>query len=165
MKAQNLNNIKEAEKTASVEKRGKERKKKKKKKKKKGKDLGLRIQRRLSSENLVVVALSFFSLSPRLRPLTSRRWGEEGCSKMKKVGVFVAFLVATFSAALAAASPDPRASSSSFKEVRLSSLLPPRSGSSREGDAGSGSRKGMEDKFALRFDMIRFIETLVTMHR
>ncbi|CAD5170531.1 unnamed protein product [Musa acuminata subsp. malaccensis] len=77
---------------------------------------------------------------------------------MKKVGFFAASLAAVSSAALAAASPDSRASSSSSKEG-------PGSGTSREGGAGSGSRKVAEDKFAPRFDGLRFIETLVTAHR
>ncbi|THU44725.1 hypothetical protein C4D60_Mb02t10380 [Musa balbisiana] len=84
---------------------------------------------------------------------------------MKKAGVFATFLAAASCAALAAASPNPRASSSSSKEVRLSSPLHHRYGSSRKGNAGSGPRKDMEDKFTPRFDRLRFIETLVTVHR
>ncbi|THU65384.1 hypothetical protein C4D60_Mb05t03070 [Musa balbisiana] len=38
---------------------------------------------------------------------------------MKKVGVFIAFLVAASSAALAATSPDPSASNSPSKETTL----------------------------------------------
>ncbi|RWW22532.1 hypothetical protein GW17_00013259 [Ensete ventricosum] len=66
---------------------------------------------------------------------------------MKKVGVFSVFLAIASFAALAVASLDTRASSSSSKELGLL----------REGDAGSGSRKGMEDKFVPRFDELRFI--------
>uniref|UniRef100_A0A804JVR4 Uncharacterized protein n=1 Tax=Musa acuminata subsp. malaccensis TaxID=214687 RepID=A0A804JVR4_MUSAM len=83
---------------------------------------------------------------------------------MKKVGVFAAFLAAASSATLAAASLDPHASSSPSKEVQLSSLLAPGSGSSREGDTKSRSRKGVKDKFAPRYDGLRFIETMVTTH-
>uniref|UniRef100_A0A804HP05 Uncharacterized protein n=1 Tax=Musa acuminata subsp. malaccensis TaxID=214687 RepID=A0A804HP05_MUSAM len=84
---------------------------------------------------------------------------------MKKVRVFVAFLAVASSITLVVASPDPRASSSPSKEVRLSLQLPHGLGSSREGGAGLGSRKGVEGKFASRFDGLRFIETLVTAHR
>ncbi|KAJ8512349.1 hypothetical protein OPV22_002783 [Ensete ventricosum] len=71
---------------------------------------------------------------------------------MKKAGVFAASLAAVSSAALFTTNP-----SSSFKEG---------SGSSRKQDAaGSGSRRDAEDKFAPRFDGLRFIETLVTAHR
>ncbi|THU71499.1 hypothetical protein C4D60_Mb04t02080 [Musa balbisiana] len=83
---------------------------------------------------------------------------------MKKAGDFSPFFAAASSVALAAASPDPCASSSPSKEVRLSSSLPPGSGSSREGGARSGSRKGVEDKFVSIFDELRFIEMLETMH-
>ncbi|THU65718.1 hypothetical protein C4D60_Mb05t06590 [Musa balbisiana] len=79
---------------------------------------------------------------------------------MKKAGFFAASLAAVSSAALAAASPDSRGSGSSSKEGSGSG-----SGSSRERSAGSGSRKVAEDKFAPRFDGLRFIETLVTAHR
>ncbi|URE38067.1 hypothetical protein MUK42_07383 [Musa troglodytarum] len=84
------------------------------------------------------------------------------CSmEMKKAEVFVAFLTVASSVALTAASLDPCTPSSSSKEVRLFSLLPPRSGLSREGGVASGSRKGMKDKFTPRFDGLRFIETLL----
>ncbi|RWW84106.1 hypothetical protein BHE74_00007302, partial [Ensete ventricosum] len=134
--------------------------------------------------SLITVTLSFFSSSffssPRLRPSTSRRWGEErrhqkilrattvdegDRSEMKKVEVFAAFLTAASFADFAIASHDPHVSSSFSKEVRLSSLLPPGSGSSREGNAESGSRKGVEDKFTSRFDGLRFIEALMTTHQ
>ncbi|THU66492.1 hypothetical protein C4D60_Mb05t14730 [Musa balbisiana] len=81
---------------------------------------------------------------------------------MKKAGVFIAFLAVASSVALAVASLDPCASSSSSKVVQLSLSLPPGLGSSREGDVRLGSRKGVEDKFAPRFDGLRFIEMLVT---
>ncbi|RZS02209.1 hypothetical protein BHM03_00032218 [Ensete ventricosum] len=84
---------------------------------------------------------------------------------MKKVEVFAAFLTAASFADLVVASHDPHVSSSFSKEVRLSSLLPPGSGSSREGNAESGSRKGVEDKFTPRFDGLRFVEALMTTHQ
>ncbi|RWW11132.1 hypothetical protein BHE74_00042190 [Ensete ventricosum] len=72
-----------------------------------------------------------------------------------KVGVFAAFLVAASSVALAAASPEPRASSSSSKELV------------ERGQHWIGIEKGRgrQDKFAPRFDGLRFINTLVMAHR
>ncbi|XP_074581314.1 uncharacterized protein LOC141837842 [Curcuma longa] len=78
---------------------------------------------------------------------------------MKKAAAFAASIAAASSAALAAATSDHR---------HACSIAPSKegSGSSRKRDAaGSGSRKGADDKFAPRFDGLRFIETLVTAHR
>ncbi|KAG6533401.1 hypothetical protein ZIOFF_007269 [Zingiber officinale] len=78
---------------------------------------------------------------------------------MKKAGAFAASIAAASAAALAAATSDHRDACS----------IPPSkegSGSSRMRDAaGAGSGKGADNKFAPRFDGLRFIETLVTAHR
>ncbi|THU71132.1 hypothetical protein C4D60_Mb08t32310 [Musa balbisiana] len=83
----------------------------------------------------------------------------------EKIGVFTTFLTIAFSATLTATSPDPRAFNSPFKEIQLSLLLPFGSRSSREDDAESRSRNGVEDMFSLRFDELRFIETPMTTHQ
>ncbi|XP_074555567.1 uncharacterized protein LOC141811418 [Curcuma longa] len=79
--------------------------------------------------------------------------------EMKKAGAFAASVAAASSAALASVVSNHHDDSSTRPSQEGS-------GSSRKKDAaGSGSRKGAEDKFAPRFDGLRFIETLVTAHR
>ncbi|RWW41488.1 hypothetical protein BHE74_00053031 [Ensete ventricosum] len=81
---------------------------------------------------------------------------------MKKAGVFAASVAAFSSAALAAGDH-----ATNFPFPSLSSNEGSGSGTSKKKDtaAGSGSRRGGDDKFAPRFDGLRFIETLVTAHR
>ncbi|RWW26738.1 hypothetical protein GW17_00008856 [Ensete ventricosum] len=79
---------------------------------------------------------------------------------MKKAGAYAASLAAASSAALTALNnPDHGASSppSSVKEGSGS-------GSAIDKDADAAGSV-VEDKFAPRFDGLRFIETLVTAHR
>ncbi|URD98990.1 hypothetical protein MUK42_07029 [Musa troglodytarum] len=84
--------------------------------------------------------------------------------EMKKAGVFAASVAAASSAALAAGD---HAANFPFPFPSSSSNEGSGSGTSKKEDtaAGSGSRRGGDDKFAPRFDGLRFIETLVTAHR
>ncbi|CAD5175869.1 unnamed protein product [Musa acuminata subsp. malaccensis] len=79
---------------------------------------------------------------------------------MKKAGAYAASLAAASSAALTALNNSDHGASSSPSSVKEGSGSG--SGSSIDKDA-TGSV--VEDKFAPRFDGLRFIETLVTAHR
>ncbi|THU74401.1 hypothetical protein C4D60_Mb04t32940 [Musa balbisiana] len=76
--------------------------------------------------------------------------------EMKKAGAYAASLAAASSAALTALNNSDHGASSSPSSVKEGS------GSSIDKDAAGSV---VEDKFAPRFDGLRFIETLVTAHR
>ncbi|XP_072954780.1 uncharacterized protein [Typha angustifolia] len=90
------------------------------------------------------------------------RWSSE---EMKKAGVIAASVTA---AALASFSTTAHPNDSPSNDEVFSQTLNQMSNllkRSKGKEKGSGSRRGMEEKFAPRFDGLRFIETLVTAHR
>ncbi|KAG6528275.1 uncharacterized protein LOC122041498 [Zingiber officinale] len=78
---------------------------------------------------------------------------------MIKAGSIAASLAASFSATLAAAATP-------YVFAVISPSAPTKEGSgSMKNASGSDSKRRAEDKFAPRYDGLRFIETLVTAHR
>ncbi|KAI3440744.1 uncharacterized protein J3R85_003192, partial [Psidium guajava] len=85
---------------------------------------------------------------------------------MKKSGVFAASVAAASATAIAASSASSSSSSSTNFNCNSNFQFSRQGdGERRNGEDGARPKPASTDKFAPRFDGLRFIETLVTAHR